>query len=166
MLSRSSWTDQVPRGWVSLTGRIFLILGLLLLTRPLGTWSGEIVTVQSVELKTSDNRWITVIEPDKQVDLTQEEPLVNFINNGRIPPGFYKNFKVVFDVSGIEREKIYFSSFEDWMKPVEVKKTSFIAVRFGLNLEDPKDVRWTRVTVDADTRILQRTDLVFESIKL
>ncbi len=53
------------------------------------------VTIRSVELKNTAAQWVTVIEPDKQVDLVNQESTIYFFNNtNRVPPGKYVNFRV------------------------------------------------------------------------
>ncbi|HTL71393.1 MAG TPA: hypothetical protein VL404_08900 [Candidatus Eisenbacteria bacterium] len=53
------------------------------------------VTIEKVELKNAQSEWITIIRPDRLVDLINEEPVVSFFNNdGRIPAGRYVNFRV------------------------------------------------------------------------
>ena len=46
-------------------------------------------------LKNNAGEWITVVEPDKQVDLFSDQGKVTFFNQGRIPEGDYLNFKLV-----------------------------------------------------------------------
>lgn len=66
-----------------------------------------IVTIRKVELKTVDGRWITVLEPDKEVDLVSAEPTVSFFNNqGRVPAGRYSNFRLTLS------EMIRFSGYD------------------------------------------------------
>jgi len=55
-----------------------------------------IITIQSVQLKNNTGQWITVIEPDRRVDLVDEEASISFFNNtGRVPPGNYINYRIV-----------------------------------------------------------------------
>ena len=81
------------------------ILVIALLTPPFGTTSGEafnweppnkfIVTLKSLMLKNNTGQWITVAEPDKQVDLFSNQLQVSLFNQGRIPDGNYINFKLI-----------------------------------------------------------------------
>jgi len=53
------------------------------------------VTIQSVELKNTAAQWVTVIQPDKEVDLANQESTITFFNNtGRVPAGRYVNFRI------------------------------------------------------------------------
>lgn len=53
------------------------------------------ITIRKVELRSTDGTWVTVVEPDRVIDLINEEPVVSFFNNGRIPEGSYVNFRLV-----------------------------------------------------------------------
>lgn len=59
-----------------------------------GETAKYVITIQSVELKTTGGEWKTLIRPDKQVDLVQAEPTIALFNNGQIPPGGYVNFRI------------------------------------------------------------------------
>lgn len=53
------------------------------------------ITILKVELKNEAGEWVKIIEPDRRVDLAQEEAMVAFFNNdGRVPFGSYVNFRV------------------------------------------------------------------------
>lgn len=127
--------------------------------------AAPVVTIQSLELKNTDQKWIDVIHPDKAVDLTQQEPGVTFINNGRIPPGRYLNFRVVFDEASEEgRSRVLFTAKSDLNEHLDVKKTSFVGVRFRLNPENPRDVYQAKITVDASSQTLTGDQLVLENL--
>ncbi len=54
-----------------------------------------VITIVKVELKSIDGPWITILEPDKEVDLVNAEPTISFFNNqGKVPAGKYVNFRV------------------------------------------------------------------------
>lgn len=58
------------------------------------------VTLKKFELKNNTGQWIAVIEPDRQVDLAQEEAKVSFFNtSGRVPDGNYINFRITLSES-------------------------------------------------------------------
>ncbi len=110
------------------------------------------MTIKSVQLKKSTGEWVTVIEPDHQVDLVNQEPMVSFLNNGRrVSPGTYINFKIILSetvkVKGVDgtsktlnfnaqdkdgEMQIY--SREDLLQPLRIKEHSFIGVWFDLDL--------------------------------
>ena len=55
-----------------------------------------VITIKSVQLEKDSGEWITVVEPDRQVDLISQEATISFFNNGRrVPSGHYKNFKIM-----------------------------------------------------------------------
>lgn len=67
-----------------------------------------VVTLKKVELKNNTGQWITVIEPDRRIDLVNEEASVSFFNNGgRVPPGNYINYRITLSetVSFVGRDK-------------------------------------------------------------
>lgn len=54
-----------------------------------------VVTIRSLELKDSRGQWVTILEPDRMVDLVKERPQISYYNNeGRIPAGRYVNFRL------------------------------------------------------------------------
>ncbi len=58
------------------------------------------VTLKKFELKNNTGQWITVIEPDRPVDLAQEEAKVSLFNtSGRVPDGNYINFRITLSES-------------------------------------------------------------------
>ncbi len=136
--------------------KISLILGLLMgLGSPVFCESSQIapffVTIQKVELKNEAGKWATVIEPDKKVDLAQSEPSVSFFNNGRVLPGRYVNVRVRLDRGVLVRS-------EDYDKPLNIKKGSFVNVAFSFDLRgqaqglSQDNFKQIHVTVDEDER--------------
>lgn len=66
-----------------------------------------VITIVKVELKSVDGRWLTILEPDKEVDLANAEPTISFFNNqGKVPAGKYANFRITLS------ETIRFAGFE------------------------------------------------------
>lgn len=115
------------------------------------------ITIKSVELKDSQGLWVTVIEPDKQVDLAAEEPSVSFFNNGRVVPGNYVNFRIVFLDERGERK---LSAVQDAQKPLALKKGSFVNVNFKLELSGQAKARQAEITVDETIRAYSAFELV------
>ncbi len=60
-----------------------------------GNLSICMATVKRVDLKNDQGEWITVIEPDKAIDIENDPLSISFFNSGRIPAGNYENFRVV-----------------------------------------------------------------------
>ena len=53
------------------------------------------VYLKKFELKNNTGQWITVIEPDRPVDLVEEEARISLFNTaGRVPDGNYINFRI------------------------------------------------------------------------
>ncbi len=116
------------------------------------------ITVDQVELKNSSGQWITVIRPDRRVDLAEEEPAVRFFNNGRIPPGEYSNVRVRFTVEEDGRKAMSLERAEDYAPPLAVKKGTFVGVSFSFDWGDaPRvsadTVKEVRLVVDQEERI-------------
>ena len=119
-----------------------------------------VITIKSVQLQKDSGEWVTVIEPDHQVDLANQEPTVSFFNNGRrVPEGHYGNFKIFFSYKGSAKEiQIYGSN--NFKEALKVKGRSFISVWFKLNLMDalngvlPEKVEQAAVVVDEQTIII------------
>ena len=107
------------------------------------------ITIDQVELKSASGQWVTVIRPDRRVDLAAEEPSVRFFNNGRIPAGDYSNVRVRFTPEEGARKQMSLERSEDYEKPIGVKKGTFIGVSFlfdwagkpGVSAEAVKEVR-------------------------
>jgi hypothetical protein len=120
-----------------------------------GVW---VITIKSVELKNTQGQWLTVIEPDKQVDLATEEPFISFFNNGRIPSGEYVNFRVSFlDKANKERS---LSAIRDWDQPVVVKKGAFVSVEFEIERAQKARVSYAALTVDDTIRSYLDSELL------
>ena len=103
------------------------------------------ITLQKLELKKDSGEWVDIIEPDHKVDLNSTEAAISFFNNGRVPVGQFKNFRLSFEDHGKDREM---SRRQDMDAPFQVKKGSFINVSFELDL-DSQNVKGTRLTVDS-----------------
>ena len=132
---------------------LFFIFLLSELPCPAAGTPGEyLVTIKSVELKNTASKWVTVIRPDKQADLANQEARITFFNNsGRVPPGRYINFKILLsNTAWTERGELGLTASPDFVSPLEVKKGSFISVRFGVSFENsPKpQIRDASVVVD------------------
>lgn len=110
------------------------------------------VTIQKVDLKNEFGEWVTVMEPDKKVDLAQDEPSVSFFNNGRVPPGKYVNVRVRLDQGLISRIK-------DYALPLDIKKGSFVNVAFGFDFSGisrslgQDNFKQIQLTVDDEDRL-------------
>ena len=134
---------------------------VLNLTCLLGTGSGQqsvFITIDRVELKNSSGEWVTVIRPDRRLDLTQEEPSVRFFNNGRIPSGNYSNVRVSFTAEEPARKAMTLERKEDYNPPVAIKKGTFVGVTFLFDRlgEAPlsaETIHETRLVVDQDEHI-------------
>ena len=123
-----------------------LVLGFSDVSFSAGDSSECVITIKSVQLKKDSGEWITVIEPDHQVDLAKQEPRVSFFNNGqRVPVGSYSNFKVIFYNKGSDQE-IQIYGNKNFSEPLKAKAKSFISVWFDLNLCDK--VEQATVVVD------------------
>ena len=117
--------------------------------------SGCVITIKSVQLEKALGEWVTVIEPDHVVDLAIQEATVSFFNNGRrVPPGDYRNFKIIFD-NHDTGEKIEIRGLGNFSEPLKVEARSFIRVAFELNLAGTlRDSRVENATVVVDDRTL------------
>ena len=125
--------------------------------------SPYVITVETVSLKNEAGKWVKIIEPDRRVDLSKEEPALNFFNNGgRIPAGNYVNFRVDFldGDSNLKR----FSSRRDFEKGVPVHKGSFVRVAFGLDLGPKIGVDKAELAVDDDARDFSSEALSLEKV--
>lgn len=139
---------------------IFLHFSFLILLSSLSA-AGEpfFVTIQKVELKNASGRWVEVIEPDRRVDLTTEEPTVSFFNNGRIAPDDYLNVRVsLLSGEGVQK-KVFLERQTDYIPALSVRKGSFVSVSFEY---DPaakpmrlasETVRQVSLTVDDQVRL-------------
>ena len=107
------------------------------------------ITLDRVELKNAAGEWVTVLQPDRRLDLMQEEPAVRFFNNGRIPNGKYSNVRVSFTAEEPVRKMMKLERTKDYKPAVAIKKGTFIGVAFlfdrlgeaPLSAETVKEVR-------------------------
>jgi hypothetical protein len=118
------------------------------------------ITIQKVSLSNASGQWKTVVQPDKLVDLDKDEPGLSFFNNGRVDPGKYLNFEVVF-VRTSEGASKRITSRRPLAPPFEVKRGSFIGVWFQLS-ESDLSVEKLEVVVDEAARIFGAEDLLEE----
>ena len=127
-----------------------------------GFSSPYVITIKGVYLENGAGEWVKIIEPDRKVDLSQEEPVLTFFNNaGRVPAGSYQNFRVSFYGEDLKtlHQLTAKSNFE---KGIAVKKGSFIHVSFDLRLDEKILVEKAKVTVDEDARELSSDLLTLE----
>ena len=92
-------------------GRKLLFAVFIFMLSAPAVFAGEpakfVITIVKVELKSVAGRWVTILEPDKEVDLVNAEPTVSFFNNqGKVPAGKYANFRITLS------ETIRFAGFE------------------------------------------------------
>ena len=121
--------------------------------------SGRVITIERVELQKEPDGWVTVIEPDRRVDLLKEEPTVVFFNNtGRVPAGRYQNFKIGYIENNTSILRTL-TAKEGFGKSFEVKKGSFIRVSFMLDLSAGARLEKAMVTVDKDAREFSEGEL-------
>ena len=130
------------------------------------------MTVQGIQLKSEDGRWITVAEPDNEVDLSAEEAGFSFFNShGRIPAGRYVNVRVRFEKAPVPGaanwnlragQTLTLRAKSD-LAPFTVTNGSFIGVWFTLDLGD-SDVKQVSLTVDEDSRTLAGSETVLSDL--
>lgn len=164
---------------------IFSLLGIFQFLAGSASWAVSdptscVITIKSVQLKSDKGQWITVIEPDHEVDIVKEEPGLSFFNRGRVPEGKYTNFKLtlleavkVTDAGGRfctavrptggAPGAIEISGAKDFEEPIRLKKGSFIGVWFSVDLKGtiegnlfrvPEKVSGLTITVDENSRNL------------
>ncbi len=110
-----------------------------------------IITIENVELMNSAGQWVSVIRPDKQVDLLSTEAAVSFFNNAeRVPAGSYEDFRVEF--LRPDGQKVRLSSSSALERPLWVKKGSFIRVWFDLEAKTGQELRAKKASVTVDGR--------------
>ncbi len=121
----------------------------------------SIITIKSVQLKSDQGNWLTVIEPDRQVDLLNEEAGLSFFNNGRVPPGSYINFKIVYFTDSQDKTTEV-SAAEDLRDPLLVKNGSFIGAWFKLDHRrlPLTDIQEVSITLDDSTRVYPGNQVV------
>ena len=116
------------------------------------------ITIDSVELKNEAGDWITVIRPDKRLDLASEEPAVRFFNNGRIPPGDYANVRVHFTAEEEPTRKMTLERKSDYSPPVSIGPGTFVGVSFAFDWKDggrvsEQTLREVRLVTDNEERV-------------
>lgn len=118
------------------------------------------ITIQSVSLADELGQWKTIIEPDKLVDLDKDDPGLSFFNNGRVEPGRYLNFELIFvrTNEGIPKRV---TSRQALSTPLEVKRGSFIGVWFWLSKPE-LSLEKLELTVDESTKVFAAEDLLEE----
>ncbi|OGW91434.1 MAG: hypothetical protein A3D28_00450 [Omnitrophica bacterium RIFCSPHIGHO2_02_FULL_63_14] len=130
------------------------------------------MTVQGIQLKSEDGRWITVAEPDNEVDLSAEEAGLSFFNgHGRIPEGRYVNVRVRFEKAprpeggnwNLSAGRTLTLTAREDLEPLTVGGSSFIGVWFTLDLGD-SDVKQVSLTVDEDSRTLAGSETVLSDL--
>ena len=114
------------------------------MSAPLFAAEPYFITLQKLELKKDSGEWVDIIEPDHKVDLGNTEASISFFNNGRVPAGHFKNFRLSFEDHGKNREM---TRRQDLDELFIVKKGSFVNVSFELDLDSQK-IQETRLTVD------------------
>lgn len=116
------------------------------------------VTIEKVELKSSSGEWVDVIEPDRRLDLTVDEPTVSFFNNGRIAPGGYSNVRVSLISEEGTRKKLFLERKIDYSPSLVVRNGSFVNVFFRFDLERlpmrlaSDTIKEVNLTVDQEER--------------
>ena len=135
-----------------------MFLAAALLCTPAETAEPLFITIDRVALKSISGEWVTVIRPDKRLDLTQEEPVVRFFNNGRIPAGEYSNVRVEFTAEHAPSKKMVLERAQDYRPSLPVKKGTFIGVTLSFDWEKARDfssgsVKEVRLVVDQAERV-------------
>lgn len=79
---------------------VILISFILLDAAPSELWAAGpathcIVSVKGLKLKDMDNAWIEVPIQETTIDLGKPDQTIVFKNDGRVPEGMYKNFKLI-----------------------------------------------------------------------
>lgn len=122
---------------------------------------GSVVTIKKVELKNLKGEWVTIIEPDRRFDPTQEELGVTLVNNGRIPADPYANFRITlsqFEDRQRKTDEAQITLKSDLEPALRVMPHSFIGVWFHLNWGGDiasSGIRDAAITVDDATQTLQ-----------
>jgi hypothetical protein len=121
------------------------------------------VTIDAVALKSASGGWVTVIRPDKKVDLLVTEPTIGFFNNlNRVPPGEYVN--VMLTVSEDSPAATISYAIENDFAPVTVKKASFVSVKFRLDIDKRglEAVEALALTIDGYKRAFGRGEIAVD----
>ena len=116
------------------------------------------ITIDQVELKDIGGQWVSVLRPDRRLDITQEEPVVRFFNNGRIPAGEYTNVRVRFTAEEDGGKEMTLERTEDYSPPLTVKKGTFVGVTFSFDWKagerlSERSVKEVKLITDQDERI-------------
>lgn len=87
------------RYYFRLSAAVFLSF-LILEASPVKIWAAGtasrcLVTVKGIKLKDMDNAWFNVPIKEVKLDLGKPDQTISFKNDGRIPAGRYKNFKII-----------------------------------------------------------------------
>jgi hypothetical protein len=151
-----------------ITARSFLILALSVFSAFF--WNtlcfaqkaqARVVTIDRVELKNPEHHWLVIAEPDHAVDLSNQELGFSFFNKGKVPPGSYINFRVLFSETTLEDgekgnfktnpvSRMELTAAGDLSDPLTVKEGSFIGVWFKLNSRDWPSKEVTEMTLTID----------------
>ena len=118
-----------------------------------------VITIENVELMNTAGTWVSVIRPDKRVDLLSTEATVSFFNNTeRVPAGSYENFRI--DFFRPDGQKVRLGAGSALANPLQVKKGSFIRVWFDLEVmagqETVLQAKKASVTVDGQTEEMEK----------
>lgn len=109
-----------------------------------------VVHLRKFELKNDAGAWVSVIEPDRLVDLAEEQAKVSFFNTtGRVPEGRYVNFRLT--LADDTRTNAVFSVTRaaDFAEPLAIRKGSFLFADVEPVLETPvRRITEARLTVD------------------
>ena len=121
--------------------------------------TGYVITIENVELMNSTGAWVSVIRPDKRVDLLSTEAAISFFNNtGRVPAGSYENFRIEFFRP--DGQKVRLGAVNKIANPLQVKKGSFIRVWFDLEVTGEQasvlQAKKASVTVDGHTEEMEK----------
>ena len=148
-----------------------------------------VITIETVALKNGEGKWVTVANPDHEVDLVTQEAGLSFFNNGRVPAGRYVNFRILiskrFKVldsksspvqahfeDGEEGSSIEIRGAKDFEESFLVNRSSFIGVWFKIDLHGtiqkrgssvyfapPHKIEEVTVTIDEHTRTFQNAEI-------
>lgn len=121
--------------------------------------AGYVITIENVELKNPSGKWVSVIRPDKQVDLMTTEAAVSFFNTaGRVPAASYDDFRIEF--LRPDGKKVRLGTAEALREPLRVEKGSFIRVWFDLEVlpgqEPSLQAKKAGVTVDGRSEEMEK----------
>ena len=111
---------------------LIAVLAGLACSAPAWAVVGEIkdyfVTLKSIQLKNQAGDWVTIDNKEREIDMSKtDEPLIYFINKGKVPPGLYTNFKITIG------ETVRFSGELNGNKTKEGGKVVFAAAASKLS---------------------------------